>query len=128
MAIGIWESMKPLSEKNTIWIAIPYYCSLLLPQQGLSKIYFFAQIDKMSRQISHQLMKIWQGEQAGSLASWLRKQGAAGVLSNDAAPYYAQELAAEGLWLWQSPAADCEELIHTWLERSELFHRDSQSQ
>jgi hypothetical protein len=91
----------------------------LLPKQGLSRIYFFAQIDKKARQVCHQLMKIWQGEQAGSLASWLRKQGAAGVLSTDSAPHYAQELAAEGLWLWQSPANDIGELIRIWLESSE---------
>ena len=119
--------MKPASEKNTIWIAIPYYCSLLTPQQGLSKIYFFAQIDKQEREVCHQLMKIWQGEQSGSLASWLRKQGAAGVLSTDSAPLYAQELRAEGLWLWQAPAEDINELIKIWLDNSAVLAESSPS-
>jgi len=117
------EGMKSSSEKNTIWIAVPYYCSLLLPQQGLSRIYFFAQIDKKARQVCHQLLKIWQGEQSGSLAAWLRKQGAAGVLSTDSAPLYAQELEAEGLWLWQAPAGDTAELIRVWLDSSEMSAR-----
>jgi hypothetical protein len=113
--------MKPWSEKNTIWIAVPYYCALLTPQQGLSRIYFFAQIDRKSRRVCHQLMKIWQGEQSGSLAVWLRKQGAAGVLSTDSAPFYAQELRSEGLWLWQAPASDIDELIKVWLADPDLL-------
>lgn len=121
MAIGLKVDMKSSSEKNTIWIAVPYYCSLLIPQQGLSRIYFFAQIDKTAREVCHQLMKIWQGEQSGSLASWLRQQGATGVLSTDQAPHYAKELQAEGLWLWQAPAGDIGELIKIWLEQSEML-------
>lgn len=121
MPIGLKGGMKSLSEKITIWIAVPYYCSLLTPQQGLSRIYFFAQVDKKKRQICHQQMKIWPGEQTGSLAAWLRKQGAAGVLSTDPAPHYAQELQVEGLWLWQAPAKDSSELINAWLENSQML-------
>ena len=113
--------MKPLSEKNTIWVAVPYYCSLLTPQQGLSRIYFFAQIDKKARKICFQQMKIWPGEPSGSLANWLRRQGAAGVLSTDAAPLYVRELQSEGLWLWQASAKDSGELIKSWMENSEIL-------
>lgn len=108
--------MKSSSEKNTIWIAIPYYCVLLMPKRGLSRIYFFAQVDLERRRVNYQTMKIWPGQQFGRLARWLREQGARGVLSADQAPKYELELREEGLWHWHAQADDIDELISTWID------------
>ena len=108
--------MKPSSEKNTIWIAVPYYCALLVPKRGLSRIFFFAQIDLDHRRMIYQTMKIWPGQQTGGLARWLREQGAQGLLSTDQAPKYQWELGEQGLWHWHGRAGDVDELINAWLD------------
>ncbi len=109
--------MNEVSEKNTIWVAVPYYCALLMPKRGLSRIYFFVQVDLVKGHICYQTMKIWPGQQIGSLASWLRSQGVQGVLSTDMAPKYVLELRHLGIWHWQAEASDSDDLISTWFAR-----------
>jgi hypothetical protein len=106
--------MNAMSEKNTIWIAVPYYCALLMPKRGLSRIYFFVQANIVERLVHYQTMKIWPGQQVGSLAGWLREQGVQGVLSTDVAPKYVLELRQVGIWHWQADASDSDDLISTW--------------
>ncbi len=108
--------MKPSSEKNTIWVAVPYYCALLVPKRGLSRIFFFAQIDLERSRVVYQTMKIWPGRQAGGLARWLKEQGAHGLLSTDQAPKYQWELGEEGIWHWHAGASDVDELISAWID------------
>jgi len=96
-------------------VAVPYYGMLIDPRQGLSQLFFIADVDLNTGAITNMQLESKPRNSGQSFSGWLTSQLVSGVLSTDNAGHWLTELEEAGLWHHKVAGLEPDELISNWL-------------
>jgi hypothetical protein len=99
-------------------VALPYYGRLIDPRQGLSQLYFIADVDLTTRAIMDMQLESYPRNSVQTFSSWLSSQMVSGVLSTDPPGHWLAELEEAGLWHNQVTGQEPDDQIRAWLKTS----------
>jgi hypothetical protein len=103
-------------EQNIMRVALPYYGKLVDPRQGLSPLFFIADIDPTTGEIVQLQLESRSRESQQTFTGWLICQDISGVLSTDQPDYCLASFAEHGLWHQVVAGQEPVEQINDWLE------------
>lgn len=103
------------SSNSTALIAVPYYGSLTLPPLGLSRLFFAAAVDTISRKILSIEIQVWDPKKEPNLSVWMRNSGFSGVICSDSGSHYQHALNAENIWVIWGQDGEVTDLVERWV-------------
>lgn len=101
--------------ESTKTVAVPYYGSLSMPPLGLSRVFFAATVDPVTRKVARMEIQVWDPKKEPNLFVWMRKQGFGGLICSDSGAHYREALQAEGIWLIAEQDGEALDLVERWL-------------
>lgn len=118
------EGMRAHQEQNdqshVARIAVPYYGALSLPRSGLSRVYFVADVDLVTRQFGELALRVWDPKKEPNLSSWLKQEQVNGLICSDSSCQYDVALQSEGIWAMWGCTGEVSEMIEQWLREEGL--------